>query len=880
MSSQSVAEVRADFRTAEDELTRASHLLSTVTEFAEARKHGGDADPTPVERAASRFLSPGPGPAQTAQTRRSELAYLTKPLLDHDGTARDFFAVARAYESAANRTGSGEESVTRFIDHLEQFVTGTTDHVPPAETLATLANADDRAMAGHLRAVISTLVTAARAWRDEAQDRLNDQYTETDDGDYKRQSTGTIQSFLDAHDDTVETLSDEPIALLPVRLETRFVDGDLLVRVYPDRIHEDSHEPQLSDTERQWGQNFWAYAWYATVEFPTATEFATDLPAERHDELVTMLAELPDEGYPTDPAERKQAIRTRAWGQLVERFGRERASFVVHALKPEVGGESDDADWSYLLDETATAQSVGALSFPEPDGRPGSWTRAPVARLLPDEWLIYGVWATEGESDNRETFLVRGGAIREPLRIGPDPGAMAVAMQAVDETPESTRTEEGIDWLVDFDAAERAGMALRITSEDVFDAGSKPLDSGYFEKLVVTGVKASMDADRTARELRDLFDAQHYTNGLAMVPQGTPTNNADENAGYRSRTDPEETVDVEAAPPLVEHGDVTDGDLLARALAIDPSSLGDDDHVFAHVADADATDQLDAWHANSALWSGTIGYYLQTMLRPNRYDGTSETPPLFDQLDTDGQPDISDWLDGDDPASWYEAYRRHFIEYVRPGGPLPTFRAGRQPYGVLPAAISDPDSDDRLWAGADLSDVLAPDSKDRTSPGGNVKIPRRKGGKGTRDWSLEDIGLGGSNDEESTEETDKSSLKGDDPARDFAAGSTDEFRKTYRPEDAKGSIPDADLAKTYTPEETATVFSSKEIATHYSPDDASTVLSTDELNANYSSEELASSSVKTDAKGRAIDEESVDSVGAKTEDDRDDAADEKGGWFR
>ena len=56
-----------------------------------------------------------------------------------------------------------------------------------------------------------------------------------------------------------------PIVLLPVRLETRFsvVAGgmDLLIRIYPDDVHVDTHEPELIDGEVTWGQNYWQQAW-------------------------------------------------------------------------------------------------------------------------------------------------------------------------------------------------------------------------------------------------------------------------------------------------------------------------------------------------------------------------------------------------------------------------------------------------------------------------------------------------------------------------------------------------------------------------------------------------------------------------------------------
>src|ERR1700759_592820 len=52
-----------------------------------------------------------------------------------------------------------------------------------------------------------------------------------------------------------------PLALLPVRLETRFADPgtDVLhVRIFPDDIHVDAHDPALTASEQPLGTALWA----------------------------------------------------------------------------------------------------------------------------------------------------------------------------------------------------------------------------------------------------------------------------------------------------------------------------------------------------------------------------------------------------------------------------------------------------------------------------------------------------------------------------------------------------------------------------------------------------------------------------------------------
>jgi hypothetical protein len=99
--------------------------------------------------------------------------------------------------------------------------------------------------------------------------------------------------------------ADVPLALLPVRLETRFftlADGtrELRVRVYPDKIHIDSHDPALSGEERAWGERFWELHWRAGD----------------------------DEGR----------LRL-AWQMLADRFEPPRAAWIARATQPLNAGE-------------------------------------------------------------------------------------------------------------------------------------------------------------------------------------------------------------------------------------------------------------------------------------------------------------------------------------------------------------------------------------------------------------------------------------------------------------------------------------------------------------------------------------------------------------
>lgn len=231
------------------------------------------------------------------------------------------------------------------------------ERVPPAllrawaTKLRQLQTAHDRAVARAQAAQRrAALLIRQRALHQAELSRVNDQITATQEMvTRKKAEVAALSAQVDEHrtardaattrllgtdrlSGTVATT--HPLLLFPVRVETRFAarrtgpGTDLLLRVYPDDIHLDSHEPALTEEEERRGKEFLAHV--------AAAPAGTD---------------------------RQEHIR-QGWQRLTEQFGTTRAAWIAHVLDPSQS-------------ETVTRRN-------------DSWTRAPHTQVLPDRWVAVG----------------------------------------------------------------------------------------------------------------------------------------------------------------------------------------------------------------------------------------------------------------------------------------------------------------------------------------------------------------------------------------------------------------------------------------------------------------------------------------------------------
>jgi hypothetical protein len=485
-----------------------------------------------------------------------------------------------------------------------------------------------------------------------------------------------------------------PFLLFPVRMETRFktvVNPDtgaagyqLWVRIYPDTCMVDSFDPHLSAQEVRNTARFW-------TEY-----YAAGLPADEN-----------------NPDPHTLELQQAAWAFLVNLEGAGRAAWLVQAeeatpLSGSVFPQRDSnksliltiatedaailanqaaifdffkALWQAGDDEAqkdaiksgfANADDVIAkylpINFSDPlppgltraeaevkialillpetiaaAGKTHAWSQAARVVIAPERFVLLGY-----QGDNL-VINELGRPIPSPLQVGFDPNAAKADSFSLTESGDLNIPPELL-WIVDFDEAVAKGMGFRVNLDQSTRSG--------VDRLLCLGVRLSADETQGGGQqlVNELFEHHFYSDkGFSIVPQGTPTNNTEEErSGFMDVDDPAATFEryLKGKPAFASVGDwqdKRDGQWLSEWLGLDEA-------LFQKLLHAERLDQADAINMNLALWPGTFGYAMEAMMSP-----------VF-------------------PEEVIETTRHFFSMYVAGRGAVPAVRIASQPYGILPAA--------------------------------------------------------------------------------------------------------------------------------------------------------------------------------------------------
>lgn len=479
-----------------------------------------------------------------------------------------------------------------------------------------------------------------------------------------------FEPFIDPKE-TLRKLEDRyPILLFPLRLETRFKGAELCVRVYPDPCLLESFEPSLTEAEIKNAQVFWSLIWRAggvEVEEQAAwRELAASHGAGRAGWVIRNYLPLNPGQKPSRDTDADILLILRATGpvpaeaanfwEAVWRAGGDDAAIFSKrpALELLVGAAAaeeiiakfrpvnlGDAPRTGFTRATSVAKVAAAQFIPVEDiaARRSSWSSAPRVHLLPERLTLLGY------RGNTVVLEEHSRPIQTPLVAGPDPNAPPE--EQLKPEADTLKIPDDLKWMFDFERAIEVGMAFRVNL-------AEELLKGGFTRLVVLGVRVGDSAVQGAKNLEKLLEGHlHSRRGLEILPQGTPTNNTEKGgSGYSVHGDPLSGFKAffkdEALYTVESEGlKKRDGQRLVEALGID-HALG------VKLPNAEMRDQARARAMHRALWPGTLGYMMRTMLKP-----------VFSETDI-------------------EATRHFFANYVVGCGGVPALRIDAQPYGILP----------------------------------------------------------------------------------------------------------------------------------------------------------------------------------------------------
>jgi hypothetical protein len=510
-------------------------------------------------------------------------------------------------------------------------------------------------------------------------------------------------SFTDPRENISKLDDSYPILMFPLRIETRFkridiaggrIQHQLWVRVFPDEIAIDTFEELLSENEVRNARSYWCAMWRAgDIEDDQRAAWRllvsnhgsgraywivnnndckpineSEQPERKTREKINLVIATDDP--PTDNektalkafwsamwfAQDDKAKQIAAREQLVDEVGEARAQELQEKYTPVNFSDTPPAP---LTHDEITLE-VAFVIFPKPDDidtKFQAWTHAPKVNVLPERLILLGFNESNEEPPLKVTLEAIGNPISSSLATGPDPSAdegeqfrIAESEQEIDGRlykKGDLIVGEELKWMVDFEEAVAKGMGFKT------DLTPEQAEIG-FDRLFVLGVRLSADKEEGKNAVETLIDHHHHSRkGIAILSQGTPTNNTEnESSKYSWREDADDSFDIyfRNEPPDDPAGwfEKKDGRWLAEILGIGPECLK-------NVANYYGTDQCEARAMNIALWPATLGYFMETMM----------APVFSDQI--------------------INQTKSFFQSYVSGRGMIPAIRVGKQPYGILPA---------------------------------------------------------------------------------------------------------------------------------------------------------------------------------------------------
>ncbi|MEO8415171.1 MAG: hypothetical protein ABI472_16040, partial [Ginsengibacter sp.] len=315
------------------------------------------------------------------------------------------------------------------------------------------------------------------------------------------------------------------------------------------------------------------------------------------------------------------------WLQLSIATAATRAAWIVHVTAPT----------NFKNGQPLPQAPVFAADKPLKDG---PFTTPLKTHLLPERFVVRLY-----KGDVFKDFT--GNPIPEPVLLGLDPTSDPFNKTPADsgftDNGTSMRTPGYINWIHNFEAAESAGMAIRI------DLSQNPEYSTGVDKIIVLGTKVSVnETDGTTLLGRQLEDHLYRENGLSVIPQGTPTNNyGSPKTTFTQREEDALSYFASQWKPAAVAPLATDESKVMTSLG-----LGN----LLRLPNGGLMDVSEASLVNELLWPATLGYYLLQFFTP----------------------------DLDEPTR--ELARQFFIQHVSGRGTIPVLRFNRQPYGIIPVS--------------------------------------------------------------------------------------------------------------------------------------------------------------------------------------------------